>query len=253
VRGEAPDAHVSITLNPHLVRPDTDSAADRDAAERTDLTANRIFLEPLFRGAYPVKLLEDTAPITDWAFVQDGDLDVIGAPLDFLGVNYYQPAWVGLDAAGLPGAEHWPGLDDVLVHRPAGPVTGMGWHVDPAALTELLQHLAADYTSLPMMITENGSAFDDIVDEAGDVEDSGRADYLKAHIAALDDAVAAGVDVRGYFAWSLLDNFEWAWGYSQRFGIVHVDFDTQQRRPKRSALAYRDLIAAHAAGPDHGA
>ena len=240
-------AEVSITLNPALVRALSDAEADLAAAHKADLLANRIFLDPLAKGRLPDDLVTATRDVTDWGFVRDGDLAAISAPIDFLGVNYYTPTLVGAQPHD-PAAPHLhPGTQDVFVHPQPGPHNGMGWRIEADGLTELLVGLHRDYPGLPMVVTENGTAFpDEPVDDSIDVvEDTGRADYLVAHIAAVGDALEAGVDLRGYFVWSLLDNFEWAWGYSQRFGIVHVDFATQQRRLKRSALVFQRIITEH--------
>jgi beta-glucosidase len=237
------DRHVSITLNPALVRSASDSAADRRAATLADLAANRIFLDPLFHGHLPDELVEATRAITDWSFVKDDDLELIGAPIDFLGVNYYTPAVVS--AAPVEGGSAWPGVDGVFVHPASGPRTAMGWEIEPAGLTELLVSLSREFPTVPLVVTENGSAYPDTVDAGGRIDDVERARYLRTHIAAVRRAIDAGADVRGYLVWSLLDNFEWAWGYSQRFGIVHVDFETQQRRVKQSGEVYRGIIAAH--------
>jgi beta-glucosidase len=174
-------------------------------------------------------------------FVQPGDLEEIAAPIDFLGVNFYQPAVVRIDEDRLPaGVQELP---------PDGPTTAMGWRVDSDSLTELLVRLKRDYGDMPLLITENGASFDDPpVDGNEVVEDPQRVEYLRDHVAAVERAIARGVDVRGYYVWSLLDNFEWEHGYSSRFGIVGVDFESQRRVPKRSALWYRDLITEHRNG-----
>jgi beta-glucosidase len=244
---------VSVTLNLHHVR------GDAEAARRVDAVANRVFLGPMLDGAYPADLLEDTASITDWSFVRDGDEATIKAPLDVLGVNYYSPtlvrSWTGdgpratADGHGDGTASPWVGCDDVEFVRQPGPYTAMGWSIDPTGLTELLLRLHRDHPGVPLMITENGAAFDDLVDPDGRVRDQRRVDYLREHIAAVGRARAAGADVRGYFVWSLLDNFEWAYGYSKRFGIVHVDYKTQERTWKDSAHWYRDHIAGLPEGP----
>ena len=244
LRAELPTgAEVSITLNPAVLRAVSPSAADTAARDRADLLANRIFAEPLTHGRYPAELFDATARFTDWAFVADGDLATINAPLDSIGINYYQPLQVGAAPADPDRPELWPGADDVFAYPSPEPHTGMGWTVDPSGLTELLDRTAQEF-SVPIMVTENGSAFPDQPDESGQFVDTARADYLRSHIAAIEAAIEAGIDVRGYFAWSLLDNFEWAWGYDQRFGIVHVDFDTQERRMKLSGRVYRDIIRA---------
>ena len=170
--------------------------------------------------------------------IQDGDLETIAQPLDFLGVNFYRP---NLVAAG-----DSPVLGIREVEQDAE-LTAMEWPVVPEALTELLLRIKRDYGDLPLLITENGAAFQDRLDD-GAVADERRVEYLRAHIAAVERARAEGVDVRGYYVWSLLDNFEWEWGYAQRFGIVYVDYPTQRRIPKQSALWYRDLIARRNGG-----
>jgi beta-glucosidase len=215
---------------------------DAEAALRLDGNRNRWFLDPVLRGGYPadmVDLYEERLGPLD--FVQPGDLQEIAVPIDFLGVNFYQPAVVRL--------AHDDGLVGVQELPPDGPTTAMGWRVDSPALTELLLRLKRDYGELPLLITENGASFDDPpVDGDGVVEDPERVEYLRDHVAAVERAVSAGVDVRGYYVWSLLDNFEWEHGYASRFGIVGVDFESQRRTPKRSALWYRDLITEHRNG-----
>jgi len=215
---------------------------DAEAALRFDGNRNRWFLDPVLRGGYPADMIDlYEARLGPLEFIHPGDLEEIAAPIDFLGVNFYQPAVVQLDGDQGPiGVEELP---------PDGPTTAMGWRVAPDALTELLLRLKRDYGDLPLLITENGASFDDPqIDGTGVVEDAQRVDYLRGHIAAVESAVGAGVDVRGYYVWSLLDNFEWEHGYSSRFGIVGVDFESQRRTPKRSALWYRDLISEHRNG-----
>jgi beta-glucosidase len=210
---------------------------DAEAALRFDGNRNRWFLDAVLRGGYPADMVDlYESRLGPLEFVQPEDLEEIAAPIDFLGVNFYQPAVVRLDGDRGPiGVQELP---------PDGPTTAMGWRVAPDALTELLLRLKHDYGDLPLLITENGASFDDPpVDGSGVVEDAQRVEYLRDHVAAVERAVGAGVDVRGYYVWSLLDNFEWEYGYSSRFGIVGVDFESQRRTPKRSALWYRDLIS----------
>jgi beta-glucosidase len=207
----------------------------------------------MLEGAYPADLVADTAGITDWSFVRDGDEALASAPVDVLGVNYYTPtvvaAWDGVsprEGSGGHGdgaASPWPGCDDVEFPRQPGPYTEMGWRIDADGLEDLLLRLHRDHPSLPLMITENGAAFADEVED-GRVHDEARIAYLADHLRAVGLARAGGVDVRGYFVWSLLDNFEWSYGYSRRFGIVHVDYGTLERTLKDSAIWYRDVIAA---------
>ncbi len=248
VRAVLPDAKISITLNLHVFRPEGPTGAE--AARRVDAVGNRVFLGPMLDGAYPADLLEDTAAITDWSFVQDGDLESIHQPVDVLGVNYYSTSRVqlhdGVRASGRhdgPGgdANPWPGADAVEFLPPEGPLTDMGWNIDPAGLTDLLVSMHERYPDLPQMVTENGAAFPDAVED-GAVHDTARIDYLQRHFQAAQDAIAQGVDLRGYFVWSLMDNFEWGFGYSKRFGIVRVDYDTLERLPKDSARWYAEVI-----------
>jgi beta-glucosidase len=183
--------------------------------------------------------------------VQDGDMDVISQPLDFLGVNYYFPGTI-MDSTrvkearaagyGVPLGEQFPDLRVLSLETPGTDTTSMGWEVDASGLTELLVRVKSDYTELPIYITENGAAFDDYVDPNGHVLDHDRVSYLEEHISAVHDAIAADVNVQGYFVWSLLDNFEWAYGYSRRFGIVWVDFPTGTRLPKTSFSWYADTV-----------
>ncbi|MEV4330886.1 GH1 family beta-glucosidase [Streptomyces sp. NPDC049597] len=233
---------VSLTLNLHAVRPLSDSAADVDAARRIDAVGNRIFLDPVFHGRLPQDLVRDTAPVTDWSFVRDGDLEAASAPIDSLGINYYSPTVVA--AGSSPAPSPWAGAEEHVRFLPApGPRTAMDWPVDAEGLYELLTRLRDDLPGVPLVITENGAAYDDYADPSGAVKDPERVAYLRAHLAAVHRAIEAGADVRGYFLWSLLDNFEWAYGYSKRFGIVHVDFATQRRTLKDSAHWYADVIA----------
>jgi beta-glucosidase len=234
---------VSITLNPASVHPlDPDSPADRDAARIIDGLQNRIFLDPLLRGEYPADMIQHVARFTDLAYVRDGDLATINAPIDVLGVNFYQPTYVSA-RPGSPGTPENPGSEGIAVRPPVGPVTDMNWQVEPGSLTRLLTRLHRDYAGIPLLITENGAAYPDGPSpDTGRIHDANRIAYLDGHLRACHDAIAQGVDLRGYFVWSLMDNFEWAEGYRKRFGIVHVDYRTQQRVPKDSARWYAKVI-----------
>ncbi|MEU6334632.1 GH1 family beta-glucosidase [Streptomyces cellulosae] len=243
-------AQCSVTLNIHHVRPLTDSEGDRDAVRRIDALANRVFTGPMLEGAYPEDLLKDTAGLTDWSFVKDGDLEQINQPLDFLGVNYYTPTVVSetdgsgthtSDGHGNSPHSPWPAADKVAFHQPPGERTAMGWAVDATGLYDLLRRLSHDFPKLPLVITENGAAFDDYADPDGNVNDPARIAYVRDHLAAVHRAILDGSDVRGYFLWSLLDNFEWAHGYSKRFGAVYVDYPTGKRIPKASARWYAEI------------
>ncbi|MBG0566852.1 GH1 family beta-glucosidase [Actinoplanes aureus] len=234
--------NLSITLNPCEVSPlDPESAADRDAARLIDGLANRIFLDPLLRGQYPADVLEHISRLTDLSHIKDGDEAIINAPIELLGINFYTPSYVSAKP-GHPGAPDYPGSDGIAFRKPVGPVTDMGWQIEPASLTRLLTRIHRDYPGTPLLITENGAAYPEVPSENGEVHDLRRIEYIDAHLRACHDAIAAGVDLRGYFAWSLMDNFEWAEGYAKRFGIVHVDYTTQQRVLKDSAKWYREVI-----------
>jgi beta-glucosidase len=228
---------IGITLDLTVAYPAGSSPEDAAAATRLDGHHDRWFLDPVFRGSYPEDMLawyeERLGPLDA---VQDGDLAMIAQPIDFLGVNFYRPNYAAAADDGSLLA-----LEDV---QPDAEKTAMGWAVIPSALTELLLRLEREYGGVPVLITENGAAFDDVLDGGDVVEDDRRLAYIKGHIEALEAARAQGADVRGYYVWSLLDNFEWEYGYEKRFGIVFVDFPTQRRIPKRSALWYRDRIAA---------
>ena len=192
-------------------------------------------------------------PVTDLAFVEDGDLALIGAPVDFLGINYYSLYTVAAatgdpvsdatdpDAArtGAHGAQRspWVGSRDIVFRSSGRPLTAMGWEVDADGLRQVLVRVAREYDPPPIYVTENGAAYADVLHE-GDVDDADRIAYVGGHLEACADAIAEGVDLRGYFLWSLMDNFEWSWGYTRRFGIVHVDYETQARTPKASARWY---------------
>jgi beta-glucosidase len=259
-------ARLGITLNLTVADPfDPAEPADVDAARRIDGFWNRVFLDPIFRGRYADDLAQDTAGMTfagkQWQdFVHDGDLALISTPLDVLGVNYYHgdaacgrpvddPAQLlgsRIEHAPRPVRTPHPGCDDVSFPRRGLPVTGMDWEVQPEGLTRLLLRLRDEYAVPPVYITENGAAYDDEVGPDGTVDDAGRLDFIDAHLRATHAAIEQGVDVRGYFAWSLLDNYEWAYGYRQRFGIVHVDYDTQVRTPKASARYYAEAARAGA-------
>lgn len=240
------DARVAVSLNLHVTRPaDPERADDLEAAHEIDLVGNHVFLGPLLEGTYPVELKAQTAHLADWSFVRPGDLTTTRQRLDALGVNYYSTNYVRRAAPGGHGAgaaRPWVGADAVEFLPPAGPVTAMGWGIEPEGLTELLTALSLAHEDLPLLVTENGAAFDDVVAEDGAVHDPERVAYLADHVAAVARAREAGADVRGYFVWSLLDNFEWAFGYARRFGLVRVDYATLARTPKDSFRWYAELI-----------
>jgi beta-glucosidase len=234
---------LAIVLNPTTVR----AAADKpdgnllEAIRVTDGFRNRIWLDPLFRGHYP----EDMVGWTDrfgGLPVESGDLEVIGTPIDWLGVNYYNDTLLVADDDIGQVVVH-PGVRGVRDAPPSGEHTDLDWPITPDGLRALLVSIAHDYPNAPpMMITENGAAYDDPVRPDGMIDDQRRIRYLRSHIDAVAAAIAEGVAVRGYLVWSFLDNFEWSEGYTQRFGIVHVDYETQARTPRRSAAWYQGLI-----------
>jgi beta-glucosidase len=224
---------VGTATNHVPVWPASDSAEDVAAAELFDALWNRIFADPMLLGSYP-EGFGDLMP------VQDGDLATTSEPLDFYGLNYYNPMSI---AAAEPGAEIPFEQRDLAGY----PTTDFGWPVVPEGLREVIGQLVSRYPDIaPIYITENGCSYVMGPDEHGVVDDQPRIDYLDSHLRAVADAIADGADVRGYYCWSTLDNFEWAVGYTQRFGLVHVDYETQVRTPKRSFDWYAATIAAHA-------
>jgi beta-glucosidase len=244
IKAVAPGAAVGLVANPMpFDTPGTD-AADHAAVTLADGLQNRWYLEPLRRGAYPEDVRAHLAANGDLPDLDESELAGVAGRLDFLGVNYYNPGHVA--AARSPGE----GPFRVLPQR--GPLTRMGWEVDPDGLTRLLLRLRADLGDVPLYVTENGVALADVPGRDGRVHDRERAAYLADHVAAMDRAVAAGADVRGYFHWSLLDNFEWQFGFSMRFGLVALG-PRLERLPKDSYYAYRDLIARRRAAARNAA
>ena len=232
-RQHAPNADHGIVLNLAQVYPETAQAEDRAAAERFDAVNNLLYLDPLFKGKYPQALMDNLGELMPE--IREGDLAIIAAPLDFLGENYYTPTFVAHD----PTAK-WPHIRPAQ-HQDAEK-TAMGWEVYPKGLSDMLGRLQHDY-GVPLYVTENGAAYQDPDHlSSTEIHDAERTDYYQRHLEAVHDALAQGADVRGYFAWSLLDNFEWAFGYDKRFGIVHVDFETQTRTLKDSAKWYREFV-----------
>jgi beta-glucosidase len=231
IRRVAPDAQVGITLNLASMYPASESPEDEAAAWQVDGEGNRWFLDPIFRGTYPADLLERNELVA--ASVHDGDLEAISAPLDFLGVNNYSRFVV---SAGTEGPRFERNAD--------AQYTDMGWEVYPDGLHQLLVRVAGDYELPAIYVTENGAAFGDVRVHDGRVHDPERTAYIESHIGAVARAIADGAPVQGYFVWSMLDNFEWAHGYSKRFGIVYVDYPTLERVPKDSFYWYRDFIAS---------
>jgi beta-glucosidase len=255
LRANDPDVRVGVTVNLYAISPASPSPEDAEAARRIDGLQNRWFLDPVLRGEYPSDVVNDLEPVTDMAHVHDGDLDLIAAPISLLGINYYSRFVLAAPEAGPDGERDWrgglssggsyPGSEGVrFVHRGL-PVTEMDWEIDAPGLAEVLRRVHREYPEIPLYITENGAAFADSVAPDGSVDDVDRRAYFDAHLRACQDAIGAGVPLRGYFAWSLMDNFEWAWGYTRRFGLVYVDYVHQTRTPKASAFWYSDVIRRH--------
>jgi beta-glucosidase len=236
----SPSLGIVLNLQPIRVGEPDPSPLLLDAIRRVDGLRNRVWTEPVLRGRYPEDVAADLEAFGGLP-VRDDDLVTIAQPLDFLGVNYYaDDLLVSAPGGTIP---HSPGVQDVGGRDPGLDATDMGWPVTPDGLRDLLLTLAASYPELPPIhVTENGVAYDDPIVE-GAVHDDRRIAYLDAHLRALHAAIVAGVDVRAYFQWSLLDNFEWSHGFHMRFGLVHVDYDTQVRTPRDSARWYRDVIA----------
>lgn len=233
IRANAPGAKVGITLNLCPSWPASNSAADQRAAREFDGHFNRWFLDPCYGRGYPRDMeqhyLEQGHKLPP---VQPGDVQIMGVKTDFLGINYYSRGIIrGPEEGNLPQTVHSTGVE-----------TDMGWEVHAPSLERLLVRLAADYPVGELYITENGAAYPEEPGEDGKVHDARRQDYLQQHIAACENAIGRGAPLAGYFAWSLMDNFEWAFGYEKRFGLVHVDYETLERTPKESALWYRGVI-----------
>lgn len=268
LRGRDSSLNLGITLNHTVADPaDPSNPADVDAARRIDGQFNRWFLDPIYRGAYPADIVEDIRAVDADAVarfeaaVHDGDLATISQPIDTQGVNYYHgdlvagaaPAEAAVES--VPDTERkvrspYPSFENIYNVERGLPRTAQNWEVQPEGLTRLLQRVWTEYAEpagTVLYMTENGAAYDDIaVVEDGEtrVHDADRTEFLRLHLGAVLDAAEAGVDVRGYFYWSLFDNYEWAWGYDKRFGIVRVDYDTQERTLKDSAREYARIIAA---------
>ena len=248
VRAATTGVEVGITLNPYPVVAAGALDADRDAVRRVDGVANRLWYDAVLRGRYPDDVLEDFGAVSDLRHIRPEDLAVISRPIDALGVNYYRRHHVraSAGASASPPWSTWPGSPDVQLVKPAGATTAAGWAIEPGGLHEVLLDLATGYRPPPLYIHETGAAFADEVGPDGTVDDPRRVAFLDGHLRAALDAVDAGVDLRGFFVWSLLDNFEWAHGYGRRFGIVHVDFADQRRTPKASARWYSQVARAGA-------
>ncbi|MEP7285127.1 MAG: GH1 family beta-glucosidase [Chloroflexota bacterium] len=233
-----PTCQIGIVLNMSPIHPATNSAADVAAAYRADGLSNRWFADPIFKGEYPTDMLAlfgECGPK-----IEPGDMEIISTPIDMLGLNYYTRNVIA-DAPDDPGI-----IKTRNVHIEPAEYTTMGWEVYPDGLYELLVRVQRDYHPAAIYITENGCASADELDKAGKVHDEQRVNYLRSHFEAAHRALKDGVSLKGYFVWSFMDNFEWNWGYDRRFGIVYIDFATQQRTPKDSFHFYQRVIRDNA-------
>jgi len=236
LRDAVPDAQVGITLDLYPVHPASDSRQDQETAVRFDGVHNRIYLDPVLRGHYPDDMLALFGPL--FPQIQPGDMEAISTPIDFLGVNYYSRSVVRYDPSS-------PFIQMAMV-RPEGSDYSEMWEIYPPGIYELLTHIQADYQLKNIYITENGIPLPDLLTPDGQVHDQRRARYIRDHLAQIHRAIGDGVPVRGYFAWSMLDNFEWTHGYKMRFGLVYVDYATQQRTIKDSGRWYARVARENA-------
>jgi beta-glucosidase len=250
MRSGWPEQRYGITLNLYPVTTVSDDADDRDAARRVDGLSNRLFLDPVLRGQYPDDMRDDLEPIAGSEFIANGDAESIAAPIDFLGVNYYsrhvvRAARVDRTSDSARHEPAWVGANDVEQLDTGKPKTQMGWEIDATGLYDVLRRVTDEYDAPPLYVTENGAAFVDEVTSDGEVHDPHRVAYLDAHFRAAKQAIDDGVDLRGYFVWTLIDNFEWSWGFDRRFGVVHIDFATQRRTIKDSGRWLAGVAAAN--------
>jgi beta-glucosidase len=231
---------IGIVLNLATFKPKTDIPADIAAAKRIEDLINNLFLDPIFKGEYPPDLMDWVSEMVP--DIKQGDMAVINQPIDFLGINYYFSQIVSFQPNGLLKLKSEPNID------PGWGISEKGWGICPSELSQLLLHLKDNYGNPPMFITENGTALSEPADETGFVNDQGRINFLRAHFEAAAQALEGGADLRGYYVWSLMDNFEWEEGYALRFGLIHIDFDDPHRKrtPKASFAWYRDKIKKNA-------
>lgn len=252
IRGELGNqARTSVTLNLQVVRAASDSAEDRAAQAQARRIGNEVWLGPMLEGKYDPQIFEDTRQISDWSFIREDDVNTIHQHIDCLGINYYATQYVRAavpeDQSSNSNQREDPivGGRNIEILAPTGPLTAMGWNQEPAGLHDIVLEISQRYPELDLVITENGSAWnDEVVEENGEftVHDPDRIHYLREHLWALAESIEQGAKVTGYYAWSLLDNYEWALGYTKRFGIFYVDYPTQKRIWKDSARWYRDFI-----------
>ncbi len=239
LRANSADCNVGVMLNIYPISPASDSEADRAAAARFDRFHNGWFSLPVLSGEYPADMLKmfgDAAPE-----IHPGDMQLIAPPLDYVGLNYYTRMVVADDPAASDP------LKTRMVRVESSDYTAMDWEIYPAGLGELLTRMHREFPQIDLYVAENGCATNDSLDSGGMVHDAGRIEYLTKHLQVLHQAIESGIPVKGYFVWSLLDNFEWAFGYSKRLGLVYVDFLTQRRIKKDSFRFYRDIIRNNSA------
>jgi beta-glucosidase len=254
LRAQNSETRIGGCVNLYAISPASGSEADLDAARRIDGLQNRFFLDAMLKGEYPADVLEDLRAVSEPDFIRPGDLETISTPFDVLLINYYSRFTVtgasggAASAAAAPtdSGSPWVGSEHVSFVNGGRPVTAMGWEIDTSGLLEILLRVAREYPPIPFVISENGAAFDDVVTGDGAVHDADRLAFIAAHLRACHEAIAQGVPLQGYFAWSLMDNFEWAWGYGKRFGLVYVDYATQERILKDSARWYAETIRRNA-------
>ena len=236
-------ADVGVVLNVHQIYPASDSGEDQHAWEIAQATGNWLYCDPMLKGRYDDLTVEAMRPHTEWEFVHDGDLDLIHQELDYVGLNYYFPSTARAARSAPSGPTPWVGAENVEWVAPRPPLTEMGWPVVPQGLTDVLTGFHERYPDVDLIVSENGAAMPDRVLADGGVHDKDRIDYLDAHIRAVHDAMEKGVPVKGYYVWSLMDNFEWQHGFTKRFGVFRVDYDTCDRTWKDSARWYQRFLS----------
>lgn len=228
---------IGITLNMDFHYPADDRKDNVDAAERMHLARNAWFAEPIFKGTYPAQIVEFYQKKGIMPEIPESEMEEIHEPVDFLGLNNYYSVKAEKDSKEYPL--------EAVGHFYGGDYTEMGWGINPEGIHDILVRLNKDYGDVPIYITENGAAFRDLMDSNGEVPDDNRIEYLRRYLGAVHQAIADSVPVKGYFLWSFMDNFEWAHGYTKRFGMVHVDYETKKRTVKKSGYWYRDVIGAN--------
>ena len=236
-------AQVGVVLNVHQIYPASDSGEDIQALTIAQATGNWLYSDPMLKGRYDDLTVEAMRPRTDWEFVHDGDLDLIHQDLDLVGLNYYFPSTVRAGTSRSADPTPWVGAEEVEWVAPRPPLTQMGWPIDPQGLTDVLVDFHDRYPDVDLIVSENGAAMPDKVSDDGKIHDNDRIDYLDGHIRAVHAAMSGGVPVKGYYLWSLMDNFEWAHGFTKRFGVFHVDYDTCERAWKDSARWYQQFLS----------